>query len=556
MNSSALTPSPSSSSCFTKLSKQTNTNTIYYNQFKLHKERERKLIYKSLNCSRSSDSPPSPKIDIQISCSAATETPAGTSYLAADDKLQRLVSEFKSLPKPIDRVKRLLHYAARLPPFDESARVAANRVMGCTAQVWLEVSMDEFGRMRFGADSDSEITKAFCSCLIWVLDGAEPEEVLKVKSEDLSEMNVGLPGKSHSRVNTWHNVLTRMQKRTKALVAEREGKPPVELFPSLVVTADDISAKGSYAEAQARFLFPDYLKVKELVNVLKDKKIGVVAHFYMDPEVQGVLTAAQKLWPHIHISDSLVMADTAVKMAEAGCQFVTVLGVDFMSENVRAILDQAGFRKVGVYRMSNERIGCSLADAAANPAYMNFLMAAAMLPPSLHVIYINTPLETKARAHELVPTITCTSSNVMQTILQWPLTEWTSRRSLIRRGGLELKRLDKRNLIPSVPKPLGKAQRDGYESFLEVLCHIEILPRNQQEMILVWKEEELGVGDYYLVLIKSSRQGKQSLTKKRRRKACSQEMRTEKSGMLRFTNGRVGHCLLSQGQMSSQTASL
>lgn len=86
--------------------------------------------------------------------------------------------------------------------------------------------------------------------------------------------------------------------------------------------------------------------MKELVNLLKEKRIGVVAHFYMDPEVQGVLTAAQQQWPHIHISDSLVMADRAVNMAKAGCQYITVLGVDFMSENVRAILDQAGFEKV------------------------------------------------------------------------------------------------------------------------------------------------------------------------------------------------------------------
>lgn len=93
-------------------------------------------------------------------------------------------------------------------------------------------------------------------------------------------------------------------------------------------------------------MLPDELKIQELVNVLMEKKIGVVAHFYMDPEVQGVLTAAQKHWPHIHISDSLVMADSAVKMAKAGCQFITVLGVDFMSENVRAILNQAGFSEV------------------------------------------------------------------------------------------------------------------------------------------------------------------------------------------------------------------
>jgi len=67
------------------------------------------------------------------------------------------------------------------------------------------------------------------------------------------------------------------------------------------------------ASLQAKYLFPNELKVNELVNVLKEKNIGVAAHFYMDPEVQGILTAAQKQWPHIHISDSLVMADTAVK---------------------------------------------------------------------------------------------------------------------------------------------------------------------------------------------------------------------------------------------------
>ena len=84
------------------------------------------------------------------------------------------------------------------------------------------------------------------------------------------------------------------------------------------------------------------------LQVLNEKQIGVVAHFYMDPLVQGVLTAAKKDWPHIHISDSLVMADSAVKMAEGGCEAIAVLGVDFMSENVRAILDEAGYSNVKV----------------------------------------------------------------------------------------------------------------------------------------------------------------------------------------------------------------
>lgn len=137
-------------------------------------------------------------------------------------KVQCLIAEFKSLKEPIDRVKTLLHYATLLPFVDESIRSEENKVPGCTAQVWLEVKMDFEGFMRFRVDSDSEITKGFASCLIWLLDGAAPEEVVAVKAEDLAEMNVGiLP--ANSRVNTWNTVLISMQKRTIALVEQRFG---------------------------------------------------------------------------------------------------------------------------------------------------------------------------------------------------------------------------------------------------------------------------------------------------------------------------------------------
>ena len=72
-----------------------------------------------------------------------------------------------------------------------------------------------------------------------------------------------------------------------------------------------------------------------------------------------------------------------------------------------------------VYRMAAADIGCSLAEAAEAPAYAEYLAAAAKDDaPALHVVYINTSLRTKALAHAQVPTITCTSSNVVQTVLQ------------------------------------------------------------------------------------------------------------------------------------------
>ena len=188
------------------------------------------------------------------------------------------------------------------------------------------------------------------------------------------------------------------------------------VFPSLRITADALVPQGAFAEAQAAFLEPDRGLVARLGNLLREKNAGVVAHFYMDPELQGVLSACD--WPHVHVSDSLAMADRAIAMAEQGVSTVAVLGVDFMSENVRAMLDASGYSHIPVYRVAVEPIGCSLAESAEAEAYGAYLMNASETPRSLHVVYINTSLVTKAKAHAIVPTITCTSSNVVRTVLQ------------------------------------------------------------------------------------------------------------------------------------------
>jgi len=186
-------------------------------------------------------------------------------------------------------------------------------------------------------------------------------------------------------------------------------------FPSLIVRAEALEPRGSFAEAQAAYLMPDAGTVAHLDALVRARNAGLVAHYYMDPELQGVLM--RLTWPHVWISDSLLMADQAVRMAERGAKRVVVLGVDFMSENARAMLDAGGFEHVPVYRVAAEPIGCSLAAAADSLAYSAWLEGARRTPRSVHVVYINTSLRTKARSHAAVPTITCTSSNVVQTVL-------------------------------------------------------------------------------------------------------------------------------------------
>lgn len=187
-------------------------------------------------------------------------------------------------------------------------------------------------------------------------------------------------------------------------------------FPSLVVRAGGYEARGAFAEAQAMFLEPDPDVVRELRELLDASCAGVVAHFYMDAELQGALAALQS--PRVHIADSLMMADRAVKMAEQGAKVIFVLGVDFMSENVRATLDASGYGHVPVYRVAERDIGCSLAEAAESTAYAAYIDKASRTPRSLHVIYVNTSLRVKGEAQKRLPTITCTSSNVLSLVLE------------------------------------------------------------------------------------------------------------------------------------------
>jgi len=209
----------------------------------------------------------------------------------------------------------------------------------------------------------------------------------------------------------------------------------ISAFPSIIIGPDTISPQGSFAEAQASFLEPPMDLVEEMLDKLIELKVGIVAHYYMDVELQGILFAIKKRqmellqsdtsgkipkFPLVAIADSLKMGDDAVNMcSQSKVESIICLGVDFMSESVSAILGKNGFSNIPVYRATQKHIGCSLAESAEGLNYKAWLnKSAAGKSKALHVVYINTSLETKATSSSIIPTITCTSSNVLQTILQ------------------------------------------------------------------------------------------------------------------------------------------
>ena len=94
--------------------------------------------------------------------------------------MQRIVQEFQALSDSRERYKLLLKYAKTLTPLDLTSKVATNRVMGCTSEVWMTARLDDNHRIQFAGDSSSELTRGLCAVLVQGLSGLTADEVLQV----------------------------------------------------------------------------------------------------------------------------------------------------------------------------------------------------------------------------------------------------------------------------------------------------------------------------------------------------------------------------------------
>jgi cysteine desulfuration protein SufE len=101
--------------------------------------------------------------------------------------LQRLIDTFNFLDNWEDRYRLLIDMGRKLPEFPDESRIEANRVDGCTSNVWLEttVSDDNPPRIFFSADSDAFIAKGLVAILLEAYSGKTPQEILDTDIESL-----------------------------------------------------------------------------------------------------------------------------------------------------------------------------------------------------------------------------------------------------------------------------------------------------------------------------------------------------------------------------------
>ncbi len=106
------------------------------------------------------------------------------------DRINTLMTEFKSFNDWEERYKHLIDLGKKMPAMDESHKIPANIVKGCQSQVWLHADLNNDGKITFQADSDASIVKGIIALLVGVYSGSTPDEVLSTKPSFLEDIGL------------------------------------------------------------------------------------------------------------------------------------------------------------------------------------------------------------------------------------------------------------------------------------------------------------------------------------------------------------------------------
>jgi cysteine desulfuration protein SufE len=114
--------------------------------------------------------------------------------MSLPEKLQTIVTDFKSAPKPL-RLQMLLEYSKKVPPLPthlaENSE-ALERVHECQTPFFVatEYPDDKHVIFHFDAPPEAPTTRGFAGILSEGLNGSTPQEILGVPSDFYTEMGL------------------------------------------------------------------------------------------------------------------------------------------------------------------------------------------------------------------------------------------------------------------------------------------------------------------------------------------------------------------------------
>ena len=92
-------------------------------------------------------------------------------------ELDELAEEFAMLDDWEDRYRHIIDLGRALEPLSSAEHVDANKVRGCSSQVWLVTEPGPDGTIHFRGDSDAHIVRGLVAILLRLYSDRRPDEI-------------------------------------------------------------------------------------------------------------------------------------------------------------------------------------------------------------------------------------------------------------------------------------------------------------------------------------------------------------------------------------------
>lgn len=130
-----------------------------------------------------------------------------------------LKADFDVLDDWEDRYRHVIELGRNLPAFDESERVAANKVLGCASQVWLVSRVSGPASdpiLHFSGDSDALIVKGLVAIALMIFSGRKARDILATDTAAiLGELGL-IENLTQQRSNGFASLIARIKAHARA----------------------------------------------------------------------------------------------------------------------------------------------------------------------------------------------------------------------------------------------------------------------------------------------------------------------------------------------------
>lgn len=107
------------------------------------------------------------------------------------DKQAEIVSEFELLAGDREStIFYIMELGQKLEALPETAKTEDNIIKGCQSKVWMTSQYDQ-GKVRYLADSNTDLTKGLIALLVRVLDDEKPQDIVDAELGFLQQIGMG-----------------------------------------------------------------------------------------------------------------------------------------------------------------------------------------------------------------------------------------------------------------------------------------------------------------------------------------------------------------------------